>query len=465
MRRLSIPALATSMAIVLLYTNLPVVLARGGMIPSAVAVVVPLLFLMATIHQLVIRRLPLVVDRTLLVMLAFLGVLLISTFWAAGPQVAFRRIGSFVSEGFLMYLLVRNGVRTFAELRVAMVAVLLAASLLAGLTFVQSVTGNYEQNFFGLAERRLEHLEGQPAAVAAGTGDEDRARGPVDEPNRFAQILLMAAPLALVFGLNARRRGTALLAVATLGLVLGGVLLTYSRGAFVTLLALCFIAVPLRLIRPGRLAAALAACALIAPFVAPGYVERIVSIAGAADLMGGSSQVEADGPTKGRTTEMLAALAAYVDHPVVGVGPGQYEPYHSVAYQKLPEISIRELAVPRRAHNLYLEMAAETGTVGLLIFLAIPLLLLRDLEALRRRLFSFAPDRARWAAGFALVLLSYLGTGVFLHLSFERYYWFFIALAAAAIPILGTAPGGADISDGRGARARPYHPGYGASVC
>jgi hypothetical protein len=36
-------------------------------------------------------------------------------------------------------------------------------------------------------------------------------------------------------------------------------------------------------------------------------------------------------------------------------------------------------------------------------------------------------------------LIAYLGTGVFLHLAFERYYWFMIALAAAATGILERA--------------------------
>jgi O-antigen ligase len=136
---------------------------------------------------------------------------------------------------------------------------------------------------------------------------------------------------------------------------------------------------------------------------------------------------------------MLAALAAYTDHPVLGVGPGQYAAYHSVRYQGLPEVSFREIPIPRRAHSLYLEIAAETGTVGLTIFMAIPLLLLMDLGRLRRALFARRPDLARLAASFTLMLLAYLGTGVFLHLAFERYYWVMIALAASVVGALERA--------------------------
>mgnify|MGYP006176969325 CR=1 FL=1 len=41
------------------------------------------------------------------------------------------------------------------------------------------------------------------------------------------------------------------------------------------------------------------------------------------------------------------------------------------------------------------------------------------------------PELADLATGFILALGAYLGTGVFLHLSYERYYWILIALAAA----------------------------------
>jgi hypothetical protein len=68
--------------------------------------------------------------------------------------------------------------------------------------------------------------------------------------------------------------------------------------------------------------------------------------------------------------------------------------------------------------------------------MAIPLLLLRDLRAIRLLLMRRRPDLARAAAGFSLLILAYLGTGMFLHLAYERYYWFMVGLTAAAAGIL-----------------------------
>lgn len=437
---LSVSQAAVFVAIFLLYTNLPVVAAQRGVVPHAAAMIVPLLLAVAAINQIIVWRRGVVVDRTLLLMTGLLALFLLGTLWVEGYEPAMRRIGAFLTEGLVIYFLVRNAIRTVPDMERAARAVVLAATLLASLAVLQAVTGRYDQDFMGLAQRNLERVEGAPTSAMSRDemGLEDRARGPVNDPNRFAQILLMAAPLGLALTLNAARRGGAVRGGLKVLLILGAVFFTYSRGGLLTLLLMTLLLAPLRFVRPGKLAAALLIGAMAAPWAIPGLGERISSIAGVGGLFG-QQQVEADGPTRGRTTAMLSALAAYVDHPVLGVGPGQYVPYHALRYQSLPEISFREIAVPRRAHNLYLEIAAEMGTVGLILFLAIPLLLLRDLEVLRRALSPGRPDLARWAAVFILTLFAYLGSGMFLHLAFERYYWLMIGLTASAAAVLHAA--------------------------
>src|SRR5439155_1514577 len=79
---------------------------------------------------------------------------------------------------------------------------------------------------------------------------------------------------------------------------------------------------------------------------------------------------ETDGAIRGRMTEMMAALFVFLDHPVIGVGPGQYMPVYSQAYMNVPG-ALRHITVERRAHSMYFELAAENGMVGLGLFLAI----------------------------------------------------------------------------------------------
>src|SRR5690606_3031946 len=162
MRHLSISALCTAAALFLLYTNWPVVAAQRGIVPEGTALLVPLLLAVAAVHQLVARRRGLVVDRTFLLMLGFLVVLLMGTVFAEGYDVAIERILVYLTEGLLIYVLVRHAVRSLPDLRVATLAVLAGGALLAGLTIFQTVTDNYDQEVMGLAPRTLEHPEELP---------------------------------------------------------------------------------------------------------------------------------------------------------------------------------------------------------------------------------------------------------------------------------------------------------------
>jgi putative inorganic carbon (hco3(-)) transporter len=258
----------------------------------------------------------------------------------------------------------------------------------------------------------------------------------MNEPNRFAQILIVLLPLALFQARFGRSRSGRLLGWGAGLLILAGVLLTYSRGAFLTLAVLVALLAVLGFVRPSRVVFSVLVMLIAVPVVAPGYYDRIGSITEALDVFDPAQRTGAEPVARGRTTETLAALYAFLDHPVLGVGPGHYLPHYSVRYQLDPDIGLRYLPEPRRAHNLFAEMAAETGLAGLLVFVSIPFVLLRGLWRRRQELIEDRPDLAFLATAFGLGILAYLGTGVFLHLAFERYLWLFLALSGAAVRIL-----------------------------
>jgi hypothetical protein len=62
--------------------------------------------------------------------------------------------------------------------------------------------------------------------------------------------------------------------------------------------------------------------------------------------------------------------------------------------------------------------------------------LLRRLDRARRRWQSARPELADLAAAFAFSLLAFLITSAFLHLSYQRYLWLFVALASAALHVV-----------------------------
>ena len=134
---------------------------------------------------------------------------------------------------------------------------------------------------------------------------------------------------------------------------------------------------------------------------------------------------------------MLAAWRVFCDHPIIGVGPGQFASVYSVQYMNDPDIALRRIARNRRAHTLYFELMAETGLVGFTLFMAIIAWTLVRLWQRRRAWRQRDPELANLALACWLGLLCYLGTGVFLQLSFQRYYWLQLALAGAVVHVLG----------------------------
>jgi hypothetical protein len=73
----------------------------------------------------------------------------------------------------------------------------------------------------------------------------------------------------------------------------------------------------------------------------------------------------------------------------------------------------------------------------------------------RARALPLRPDLAAMAAGLMLAIVGYLASGLFLHLSYARYFWLILALAGAAATVIlqatadgaETASGDADVTE------------------
>jgi putative inorganic carbon (hco3(-)) transporter len=448
---LSRPHLATLLVVFLLYTNIPVLAYKLHGVPQPIAGAFLLLLLIPLGHFLVVRRERPRMDRTFGLMLVYLVVLVVASLRARDPLLAGERIQTFVLEGLLLYWLLLNVLRGTSMLRRVLWVMLTAGALLGGLSLYQEVTGDFRQQFGGLAHRNYEFmvLENQLASrpgdpslrerKAAMTSDRSRrAEGPMDEPNAYGQIMLLLLPLGLYLARTAASRparvGAALLGI----LVLGGMLASQSRGALVALGLVAVAAASIRWIRPAHLLLCVLAVGLVAPFLlSDRLAERIGRITSVVELVEGDGAGNTDHAIRGRATQMLAALQVFTDYPVLGVGPGQYAPFYSVEYQQRdPRFKFKDLAVTRRAHSLYLETAAELGVLGMLAFFSIIGLLMRDLWRARRRWAGRGGGRDQLVTALWLSLLAYLATSIFLHLMYQRYYWLLLAVAGAALAAL-----------------------------
>jgi putative inorganic carbon (hco3(-)) transporter len=405
-----------------------------------------LLVFVPLVHQLLIRKEKLIFDGGFVLMLAFFVALLMSSLFARDARLAGARVTDYLLEGLAPYFLLTNVVRDFSTLRRATWSLLLAGSLMGGLTVYQRATHTEAQIYGGLAQmgvdvtltasgpersRRSLALEGKGAAEA-----QLRAAGPIGEPNRYAQILLVLLPFAV---LTFRTESSLLLRALGLvagGLILGGLLLTFSRGAMLTAVVLAGMMACMRFLKTRHLlAAVLGASVLVAAF-APAVIARMASLEHLKSLVFRTdyNYQAPDSSAVHRYALNMATWHVFLDHPIFGVGPGHFAEYYSVPYAN--RVGVIETTKKYMGHNLYLETLAETGVTGLACLLAIFFVIMHGLWKERRRWLQSQPEIANWATAFFLCLAAYAISAVVAHLSYQRYFWVLVALSSAAARII-----------------------------
>jgi putative inorganic carbon (hco3(-)) transporter len=413
------------------------------------------------VYQFLIRREKLTFDRGFYLMLGYLAVFLASSFFARDKKIITSEIIDFLLEGVAIYLLVVNIVREYATLRRATWALLFAGGLMGSLSIFQHVTHTEDRNYGGLAmlgaeldfnptgrevARRMAvtanfHPEG---ATSLAPGAQFRSAGPIGEPNRYAQVLVVLFPLAALRFRRERSRAWRWIALVSGVLIFGGMMLTFSRGAMLAAVVIFGLLAWFRFIRPVHVVVAALGLSLLVLVLDPQAALRFVSLGGVRTLIGQKAAGYKE-PTPGQTGvpdssvvrryELnLAAWHVFLEHPILGVGPGHFAEYYSLAYSN--RVGLIEQLKKYRGHNLYFEALAETGVLGLASFLAIILAVMHGLWLARRTLQPIDLELADTAIAFFLCLIAYLISAIFAHLSYQRYLWLLVGLSSATIHIL-----------------------------
>lgn len=235
--------------------------------------------------------------------------------------------------------------------------------------------------------------------------------GPMRDNNAFARVLVFSLPLYWVLWKLARGRGVRSLAVVAGLATLVALMLTFSRSGFVAAAAVLALAV--LQIRPRwKAAAALVAMVVVGYAATPRiYHDRIRSVT----LTDESLRLRYGIWEKG--LEMAAS------RPVLGVGIGTFAAHYG---RVAPP-------PPRSAHNVFVEVLAEMGVVGLAAYLW---LLGAAFRRLRRVAASPEPSLDGWparqvAGGLALALAGYLVSSSTLSHAFTSHLMAGLAIAFA----------------------------------
>ena len=420
------PDAATLLVVFYIYANVGPVIQNFHGVPPYIAQGFPVLLTIPLIWYLLIRRESLMITPVFYLLLLLFVVYILGAAFSMDIGLTQRKLIDYAFEGILLYFFLTNIIRTPLMLKRVIWALLISGALIGGLSLYQQVTGTFDNNYGGFAQvadtfgTGQENLQGQI--------EQSRLTGSIGEQKRYAQNMLMLVPLGLFQLWIYRSTRVRFLAIILTGLIVIGGALAFSRGAAVGFVMMILIFVFLRYIKFYQfLLLVLGAVLILGAF--PQYTVRLQSLSAISDAASSDGSVSlagADGAIRGRATDMLAALLIFKDHPLVGVGPDMVR-YYTQDYSR--DIGFRFLTNNPQAHSLFPGIAAESGILGLICFLLILYIPLRDLARARNRWQVSHPDWSYLATAFFQVLICYIVTGLFLHLSYMRFLFLMIALA------------------------------------
>ena len=411
-----------------IYTNASEVGVRFHELPSLLQAFLPVLLIALTVRWLIRRGGRVSFDSVMVWLVAYAALLFASSARARSVPLADASLLEYLKSLVILFLIV-NLVTSRLALRRAVWVLVLAGAFLGTISVYQVATSSYDTTFWGFGRIKL--------AQIVGSLYEPRIAGPLGDPNFYAQILLIVVPLALYRLWDESSVRLKMLAAYALGVITVALVFTYSRGGA---LALGLVLVLALLDRKAQIRSALLGLLVIVPLLvlAPQQFEgRLGTLK---QLLPGQheSVIHADTSIQERTLLMRCAWQMFLDHPILGVGADNYGEYYDEYAERVGSAvsSYEDFGRRRFPHSLYLQIAAETGLVGLVVFAVILALTLRRLRA-ARRLFRAANDERSRGLVTSLLLgfLGYLTTSLILHGDYVRCFWLLVALAIAASKI------------------------------
>lgn len=361
--------------------------------------------------------------------LGLFGFMILASFlYAEDESVVATNFIYFIKDA-LMVLLIVVLLRRATTLRTAVWVLLAAGIFLGSITVFQQATGTFDNNYWGFGQVKVANI------VEDVQGN--RIEGPGLDPNTYGQYMLILVPLAWDRIWSEKKKLLRLLAGWAFVVSALSIVFTFSRGIFIGLALVILLLLIQKRPRPGVVLITLVLGALMIPLIPPQYTDRlrtltyIVPGVGNAEQQGLSDVREAtqDVSFRGRLSENIVGWRMSLDHPILGVGYGNFKTHYQSYSRPLGLDSRRE---GRSAHNLYLEIFAELGIVGLAWLFALQWVVFRGLMRAKDIFHRLGLNKVSGIPAALLVSLAgFLFTSIFLHMVYPRYFWLFYAVLLA----------------------------------
>jgi O-antigen ligase len=304
-------------------------------------------------------------------------------------------------KSIIIFFLVANLLETVGRLKL-----LIAFMVLSGFIFSATALRNFAAGYTVPSDP--DRIWGYPSPVA----------GHVDG---IALILNVTLWLTVGLYLVTRQRLVKALLAVGMGLMVGGIIVSLSRGALLALAvtSAVFLAKLLRA-RGARVLVPASALVVLGMLLTPaGYADRLYSLVDwNYDRVGSISQ---------RAQEIQVALTHFLENPFFGQGLGM----ESFAYVD------QGLGYGWSTHNPFLQVGVDLGLPGLLVYALLAVQVLRGLRQTLRRLGPVPQARevVAVAVGLELAFCSYLVGAFFLPNPYE-FTLFYLAGMAVAMRVI-----------------------------
>ena len=301
---------------------------------------------------------------------------------ALEPKKAFDAFVEFIKV-VLIFIVMINVVRTEKRMKMLWILILVATCIL-------SVNA--------IMDYRLGHFELGGLRIKGSIG------GLFDNPNDLALHLVTMVPIALTFFFSSRNPLTKILFLIVAMVTVGGIVVTFSRGGALALMAATALLL-WKLVRSSRWLLLILAPVLVAAFVlfAPGGYKTRLSTTG-------------DDSSMARFDDLKRSVFIAARHPILGVGMNNY-----ILFSNSNKAS----------HNAYTQVAAELGTAAAIIYVLFIIAPFKGLRRIEQQSHQVKSMRRFHYASIALQasLVGYMVASFFASVAYLWYIYYLVAYA------------------------------------
>lgn len=415
------PNLGLAALIIVIFAQFQRVVTEFHGLPGPGEPLVAFLLGVVVIRFLIFNERPVSWMKNSFILVAYLVFLVIAVITAGQLNPALEElldvVQNLVIASIVLYFIQNSG-----SLKSAIWAVIVAGVIMASISVFQRLTGTYGNEYWGFGGWEYSGYVGRP-----------RLSGPYATPNPYAQVLVLIFILALDRLWHEKSLWLKSLAGYASVVCALALIFTDSRGGFANLV---FTLIVFFLFNRPNLTVLLTVFLIglmIFQFMPANYTDRILTLTELNPFQLNSQQLQ-DESFRGRASENLAAWRMFLDHPVFGVGLNNYSYYYQ-SYSR--EIGLDNRREARDPASLYLQLMADQGLVGIVVFISLLFFVFANLRRAYKGFKLIAKtDEMYMSMALFAALAGYMFMALYRNNAYTNVFWVLIAICMSTKQVL-----------------------------